>query len=151
MVGDLLELTTRGYKSSDISRNIWEALGVEEMGCPRTQRGEVFPILVKNNTLPDGQEVMFYSVCLDKGKEIPVVRAQIEMSGEKVEWRTSKARQHVVNETAIGSRRTLQGVKFKTLPLKVWEDAHWYFLWRIYLPVPWGEYHEMVSHHSNRG
>ena len=120
------KLTKRGYKSSEVPKNLWEALGIEDIPEVGTQRGEVFPILIRNQTLSEGKEALCHLINTRKGFKEPITCTQITVSRDKSEWSREKTRQHVVNETAPGLRRVFQIGQDRTPPLKVWEDARWY-------------------------
>lgn len=123
----------RGYRTSDLSPNFWKALGLRPPSAHGAIRMVVIPVITKKCSEVDELDDPQAHKCLvDKAGRHSNALMRVQITAHDTgEWSASKAKDLLINETALALSRRLKFGKDNPPPITKWEDASWHYKWSI--------------------
>ena len=116
-------ITRQGYRSGRLADDFWEVLNIP--GTPSTQKRKlrVLPFLTKNYSNTE------YLVDNNKHSYSTITIVHIAEVLAGVPWSLSRARQHIVKETAQALHKVLIFNNQYTTPFQTWDQGRWFSQW----------------------
>lgn len=118
----------RGYRSSELSLNFWKSFDLFPPSVAGNSKLEIIPLLIRKRD-PASEEPK-HEFLLDRLSKLNTAVMRIQVTAHDTgQWNLSKARDLVVNETALALNRMLKSNKENPPPITKWNDASWHLKW----------------------
>lgn len=118
----------RGYRTPELSLNFWKTFDLVLPSVSGASKLEVIPILIRKTDM--FTEEPKHEFLLDRPGKLNATVMRIQVTAhDSGQWTLIKAKDLVVNETALALSKMLKSSKDNPPPIVRWEDASWHLKW----------------------